>query len=237
MDTPPGGAAYVCVRDVNGVVECQRNPILRAVHRRAAMVTPDGMPVVWWGWAHGYDETRRVYGPSLMADLVTPSASLGIRHFLCGGDEGVAESLARRLIDHYPGLNIVGTHTPPFRPLAREEYAALAAEIEASGADVVLDGLGSPKQELFMAELATYLTRSVLVGVGAAFDFLSGRKLQAPGSIQRSGFEWLFRLMTEPRRLWKRYSVNNTIFLMLTIKYLAMSSGKKYFSERKSLRP
>lgn len=192
------------------------------------------MPVVWWGWAHGYDETRRVYGPSLMAESCRTSASLGIRHFLCGGDEGVAENLARRLIDRYPGLNIVGTHTPPFRPLAREEYAALAAEIEASGADVVWIGLGSPKQELFMADLATYLTRSVLVGVGAAFDFLSGRKLQAPGWIQRSGFEWLFRLMTEPRRLWRRYSVNNTVFLMLAVKYFVKSSGQKYFSASKS---
>lgn len=223
-----GAASYVCVRDVNGIVECQRNPTLRAVHRQAAMVTADGMPVVWWGRAHGYKEARRVYGPDLMAESCRTSALLGLKHFLCGGGEGVAASLADCLVKRFPGLNIVGILVPPFRPLDNDDYRALAAEITASGADIIWVGLGSPKQELFMAELAVHLRRGVLVGVGAAFDFLSGRKPQAPIWIQRSGFEWLFRLATEPRRLWKRYSINNSLFVILTARYLASTFSKKF---------
>lgn len=213
-------AAYVCVRDVNGIVACQRDPRLRQVHAEADLVTPDGMPVVWWGRWHGYHETERVYGPDLMAAVCRSSAQRDVRHFLCGGEEGVAEELKRRLERRYPGLAIVGTHTPPFRPLREAEMAALARRITASGAAIVWIGLSSPKQEWLMAQLAPRLRGGVLIGVGAAFDFLSGRKAQAPRWLQRTGFEWLFRLATEPRRLWRRYLVNNSVFLALAARQL-----------------
>jgi len=219
-------AAYVCVRDVNGVMACQSDAALLEIHRNAALVTPDGMPVVWWGRRRGHP-VDRVYGPDLMRALCGHRAEPPLRHFLCGGEEGVATLLARSLGDAFPGIEIVGTHTPPFRPLDEAERRALADEIVRSGADIVWIGLSSPKQERFMAELAPLLPRGVLIGVGAAFDFLSGRKPQAPRWIQRSGFEWLFRLVTEPRRLWRRYLVNNSLFLwMIAREALGLRPGR-----------
>jgi N-acetylglucosaminyldiphosphoundecaprenol N-acetyl-beta-D-mannosaminyltransferase len=129
----------------------------------------------------------------------------------------VADLLARRLGDRFPGLAIVGTHCPPFRPLTPEERQAAAAAIEASGADIVWVGLGSPKQEHWMADMAPLLPGRLLIGVGAAFDFHAGLKRQAPRWIQRSGMEWAFRLATEPRRLWRRYTVNNTRFVTMLL--------------------
>ena len=218
-------AAYVCVRDVNGVVECQRDHELRAIHARAALVTPDGMPVVWWGRLCGH-EVQRVYGPDLMRAVCEHGVAAHWRHFLCGGPPGVAEGLAAALRRDYPGIAIVGVDTPPFRPLGAEEEDLLAERINASGADIVWVGLSSPKQERFMARLAPSLTCGAMMGVGAAFDFLAGTKRQAPAWIQRSGFEWLFRLATEPRRLWKRYLVNNTTFVwLMTLHLLRQAAG------------
>lgn len=213
-------AGYVCVRDVNGVVACQRDPVLQRIHEEATLVTPDGMPVVWWGRLAGHRRTGRVYGPDLMLALCRRSRDLGLRHFLCGGNAGVADELAAALRRRCPGLAIVGTYTPPFRPLSGEERRELVQRINDSGADIVWVGLSSPKQERFMADLAPDVACGVLIGVGAAFDFLSGRKPQAPRWIQRSGFEWLFRFLSEPRRLGRRYMVNNSVFLWLTARLL-----------------
>lgn len=210
-------AAYVCVRDVNGVIESQRDPRLMAIHEKAAMVTPDGMPMVWLGKRAGFDHIERVYGPDLMLAVCGISAARGYRHFLYGGGEGVAELLQRRLESRFSGLAIVGTHTPPFRPLTEAEKQAAAAAIMASGADIVWVGLGSPKQEHWMAEMAPRLPGKVLIGVGAAFDFHAGLKRQAPRWIQRIGMEWAFRLATEPRRLWRRYLINNTLFVLMLV--------------------
>ena len=210
-------AAYVCVRDVNGVIESQRDPRLLAIHEKAAMVTPDGMPMVWLGKRAGFAHIERVYGPDLMLAVCAISEDRGYRHFLYGGGEGVVELLQRRLEARFDGLEVVGTHTPPFRPLSPAERQAAAAEIIASGADIVWVGLGSPKQEHWMAEMAPLLPGKVLIGVGAAFDFHAGLKRQAPRWIQRSGMEWAFRLATEPRRLWRRYLFNNTQFVLMLL--------------------
>jgi len=210
---PDGPAAYVCVRDVNGIMECQRDRQLLEIHRRAAMVTPDGMPLVWLGRRAGFPHMTRVYGPDLMTEICRISPAHGWRHFLYGGEPGVAELLADRLRQRFPGIRIVGTWCPPFRPLTDAEKEDVAALINNARPDIVWVGLSTPKQERWMAEMAPRLRVPVLVGVGAAFDFLSGRKPQAPRWMQRSGLEWLFRLATEPRRLWRRYLVNNTAFL------------------------
>ena len=207
--------SYVCVRDVNGVIECQRDPRLRTIHEQAALVTPDGMPMVWLGKRAGFDHIDRVYGPDLMLAVCAVSEERGYRHFLYGGGEGVVGLLRDRLERRFDGLAIVGANTPPFRPLTSAERRAAAAEINASGADIVWVGLGSPKQEHWMAEMAPLLPGKVLIGVGAAFDFHAGLKRQAPRWIQRSGMEWAFRLATEPRRLWRRYLFNNTRFIWL----------------------
>lgn len=211
----PDGAAYICVRDVNGVMESQRDARLLAIHEQAAMVTPDGMPVVWLGRRAGFAHVDRVYGPDLMLEICGRSASYGYRHYFYGGGEGVAALLAERLQKRFSGLAVVGVECPPFRPLTPAEREATATAIRASGAHIVWVGLSTPKQERWMADMAPLLPGQVLIGVGAAFDFHAGLKPQAPRWMQRSGLEWVFRLATEPRRLWRRYLFNNTQFVVM----------------------
>lgn len=196
---------YVCVTGVHGVIESQRDETLRRIHNRAGLVTPDGMPLVWLSRLKGYRHVDRVYGPDLMLALCERSAARGYRHFFYGGAEGVPERLKSILQARFPGLQVVGTYSPPFRPLTPEEDEQIVTMINAAAPDIVWIGLNTPKQERWMAEHRARLRAPVLIGVGAAFDFLTGRKPQAPRWMQRAGLEWLFRLLTEPRRLWKRY--------------------------------
>jgi N-acetylglucosaminyldiphosphoundecaprenol N-acetyl-beta-D-mannosaminyltransferase len=196
---------YVCITGVHGVMEAQKDLHLRAIHNRAGMVTPDGMPLVWMGRRLGFSRMQRVYGPDLMRTVTALSPARGYRHFYYGGAPGVAECLAASLKKAHPGLNIVGALCPPFRPLTAEEDAAVVERINAAAPDIVWVGLSTPKQEYWMAGHISRLNAPVLIGVGAAFDFLAGSKKQAPLWMQRNGLEWLFRLSTEPRRLWRRY--------------------------------
>lgn len=210
-------ANYICVTPVHSVMECYHQPNLRPIFNHSGMTTPDGMPIVWLLRWYGYKHVDRVYGPDLMRAVCQQSALKGYRHFLYGGAPDVPESLAHILQKTYPDITIVGAYSPPFRALTAEEDKALIAQINATKPDIVWVGLGSPKQERWMAEHVGKIEGATLVGVGAAFDFLSGRKKQAPRWIQRSGFEWLFRLMTEPNRLWRRYLTNNPLFIILMI--------------------
>jgi N-acetylglucosaminyldiphosphoundecaprenol N-acetyl-beta-D-mannosaminyltransferase len=204
---------YVCVTGVHGVMESLRDESLRAIHARAGMVTPDGMPLVWLARRAGHREVERVYGPDLMLAVCAASQSRGWRHFFYGGAPGVADTLARRLQSRFPALAVAGTYCPPFRDLLPTERDAIARRINRTTPDIVWVGLSTPKQERWMAAQAGRLTAAVLVGVGAAFDFHAGLKRQAPAWMQRSGLEWLFRLATEPRRLWRRYLRNNPEFV------------------------
>lgn len=204
---------YVCVSGVHGVMESQRDPELRAIHNRAGMVTPDGMPLVWLSRLAGFREVERVYGPDLMLACCERSVERGWRHFLYGGAEGVPELLAERLEECFPGIEIAGAYSPPFRPLTEEEDSAVVERIDAANPDIVWVGLGTPKQERWMDAHVGRLDAPVLIGVGAAFDFHTGRKRQAPGWMQRAGLEWLYRLLSEPRRLGRRYCVNNPLFV------------------------
>ncbi|NNM74073.1 WecB/TagA/CpsF family glycosyltransferase [Enterovirga sp. DB1703] len=200
-----GRRSYVCVTSVHGVMECQSSPLLRAIHRGAGLVVPDGKPLVWMARMLGFKKTRQVFGPDLMRRLTELSPARGYRHFYYGGAPGVAEELSDKLRRSFPGLQVVGTYCPPFRPLTPEEDAAVIRQINAARPDIVWVGLSTPKQEKWMHDHAPLLDAPALVGVGAAFDFLSGRKRQAPLWMQRSALQWLFRLATEPRRLWRRY--------------------------------
>ncbi|MDX1622635.1 MAG: WecB/TagA/CpsF family glycosyltransferase [Gemmatimonadota bacterium] len=204
---------YVCVSGVHGVMESQRDPELRTIHNRAGMVTPDGMPLVWLSRLAGFREVERVYGPDLMLACCERSVERGWRHFLYGGAEGVPELLTERLEERFPGIEIAGAYSPPFRPLTEEEDAAVVERIDAANPDIVWVGLGTPKQERWMDAHVGRLGAPVLIGVGAAFDFHTGRKRQAPGWMQRAGLEWLYRLLSEPRRLGRRYCVNNPLFV------------------------
>lgn len=204
---------YVCVTSVHGVMESQRDESLRRIHNEAGLVTPDGMPLVWLCRRAGYRHVERVYGPDLMLACCERPVARGYRHFFYGGAPGVPELLAQRLRARYPGLEVAGTHSPPFRPLTPEEDRAVIRRINRSRADIVWVGLSTPKQERWMAEHVGRLEAPVLIGVGAAFDFHAGVKWQAPRWVQRIGLEWLFRMVNEPRRLLGRYVVNNPRFL------------------------
>lgn len=206
---------YVCITGVHGVIESKRDENLREIHNNAGLVTPDGMPLVWMCHALGFRRTRRVYGPDLMEALSALSARRGYRHFYYGGCDGVAEILKEKLMARHPRLPVVGTHTPPFRSLTPEEDEVIVNEINQAQPDIVWVGLSTPKQEYWMANHVGRIEAPVLIGVGAAFDFLSGWKKQAPPWMQRHGLEWLHRLMMEPRRLWPRYFRIVPTFLVL----------------------
>jgi len=204
---------YICVTTVHGVMESQQDEALREIHNRAGMVTPDGMPLVWLSRLNGRQDVERVYGPDLMLACCEESVARGYRHFLYGGGPGVADLLEKRLVQRFPGLTVAGTLCPPFRPLSDSEKADVTSRINAARPDIVWVGLGTPKQERWMAEFREVLEAPVLISVGAAFDFHTGLKPQAPVWMQRGGLEWLFRLLTEPRRLWRRYLVYNPLFV------------------------
>ena len=204
---------YVTVTGVHGVMESQHDPELRRIHNAAGMVTPDGMPMVWISRWRGFKQVSRVYGPDLMLDVCRRSIHTGWRHYFYGGAEGVADLLASKLQQRFPGLQVAGTFCPPFRPMNDQEDHALVEHINAARPDIVWVGLSTPKQEYWMARHLGRVTAPVLIGVGAAFDFNAGLKAQAPCWMQQSGLEWLFRLFAEPRRLWRRYLLNNTGFV------------------------
>lgn len=206
---------YVCVANVHSVMEAYRDPRLRQVMNGSGLTTPDGMPLVWLLKHAGYDRASRVYGPDLMLTVCERSVAIGLRHFFLGGAVGVAEEMADRLQVRFPGLQVAGTLSPPFRRLTGEEDEELVRSVNDARPDIVWVGLGAPKQELWMAEHRGSLLAPVLVGVGAAFDFHAGTVRQAPAVLQRAGLEWAYRLVKEPRRLWYRYLVYNPWFAVL----------------------
>lgn len=212
-----GERQYVCVANVHTVTESTRHPDLRRAMNHAGMVTPDGMPLVWMGRWWGHSSIARVYGPELLRQACRFGVPRGWRHYFYGGAPGVAERLVERLSRENPGLQVAGVESPPFRPLTEREEEELVERVQVAAPHLFWVGLGAPKQELWMAEHAGKLPVPVMLGVGAAFDFLAGLKPQAPVWMQRAGLEWLFRLMSEPKRLWKRYLVNNPRFIWLAL--------------------
>ncbi len=222
-ESPP---RIVCCCDVNSICSARRDARHRAVLNRAFLTTPDGMPLVWLGRRAGHEDIQRVYGPDLLLAVVAATTTRGHRHYFCGAGPGTASLLATTLSVRFPGLTIAGTETPPFGEFSDAAIDDIAARIRAAQADIIWIGLSTPRQEAFMAALQPRLERGVLLGVGAAFDLLSGRIRQAPGFIRRSGCEWLWRLIREPRRLGPRYLRNGPLFLSLIAGQL---SGVKRF--------
>ena len=196
---------FICITGVHGVIESQSDPALMAIHERAGLVTPDGMPLVWMARKLGYRDTERVYGPDLMLALSALSAEKGYRQYYFGGAPGLADRLRDCLTKRFPGLAVAGTLSPPCRAVAPDEDDEMVRIINEAKPDIVWVGLSTPKQEYWMAGHVGRIDAPVMIGVGAAFDFLAGTKRQAPHWMQRNGLEWLFRLMSEPRRLWRRY--------------------------------
>jgi N-acetylglucosaminyldiphosphoundecaprenol N-acetyl-beta-D-mannosaminyltransferase len=209
-----GERGYVCVCNVHTVMASAEDPELREAIFASAVNVPDGQPLVWAMNALGHSIDERVYGPELMARACARSAENGTRFYLYGGrNQGALVQLALNLRQRYPGVKIVGGYSPPHRPLTERERDAVVQEINSSRADVVWIGIGVPKQEKWMAKMRPLLEAPVLIGVGAAFDLHAGLVPQAPVWIQGSGLEWAYRLVHEPRRLWRRYSRYNPRFV------------------------
>lgn len=209
-----GESRCVCCAAVNNAVLAWESPEYRRVMNEADLVTPDGMPLVWWLRLCGERRAVRVYGPDLTLHLLEAAARERLALGFYGSDRRTLQSLTRRVLMRFPGLQITYACAPPFRELTPEEDAAVCDQIRGCGARLLLVGLGAPKQERWMAAHRGRIP-AVMVGVGAAFDFLAGTKPQAPRWMQRAGLEWAFRLATEPRRLGPRYLRQNPKFLAL----------------------
>ena len=211
-------ANYVCIRDVHGLMISLRDPEVMNIHHAAGMVTPDGMPLVWISKWRSKLPVERVCGADLVDALCNDGQSRGLRHYFYGGKPGIAESMIRNLKAKYPDLVVAGFHTPPFRSLTEEEDAAIVDAINKSSAQVVWVGLSTPNQEFWTREHVGQINGATLIGVGAAFDFHSGAVTRAPKWMQKSGFEWLHRLLSEPRRLWRRYLVIAPAFVVKIVR-------------------
>jgi len=232
-----GQQGYVGVTGVHGVSEAQNDSKFKDILNNTFINTPDGMPMVWYARLYGFEKVSRVYGPDLMLNICARSVDRKVKHFFYGGGEGVADLLKEKLEKKFPGIEIVGTYTPPFRPLTNDEEIEVRNLINISGAHCVWVGLSTPKQEKFMSGFLNRFGANesgdsslkgpkVFFGVGAAFDFHAGLIPQAPNWMQQSGLEWLYRLYKEPKRLWKRYLKNNPLFLFRAL--LQIFGVKKY---------
>ncbi|HEY1901928.1 MAG TPA: WecB/TagA/CpsF family glycosyltransferase [Terracidiphilus sp.] len=204
---------YVCLIGVHGIMEAQRDPNLAQVYARATLMVPDGTPTVWVGRWQGFRKMQRVAGPDLMLEMFRRKEFAGHTHFLYGGKPGVAEELRERLTSRFPWTRIAGAHTPPFRDLTLEEEESLTAQIYKMKPDIIWVGISTPKQERFMMRLLPSLDSTLMFGVGAAFDFHTGRIKDSPQWVKRAGMQWLHRLIQDPRRLFWRYVRNNSTFL------------------------
>jgi N-acetylglucosaminyldiphosphoundecaprenol N-acetyl-beta-D-mannosaminyltransferase len=218
---------YICLMGVHGIMEAQNDPALRRIFNESMLTTPDGMPTVWVGRWYGHSNMSRTYGPDLMLDVCRISEEKGYKHFLYGGNPGVAQELRDALVARFPKLNIVGTYTPPFRPLNAKERADLKQRVAACKPDVLWVGLSTPKQERFMAEFLQELDVTVMCGVGAAFDIHTGRVKDAPQWMKRTGLQWCHRMLQEPRRLGRRYLVNNPRFILRIMAHILRSRNSQ----------
>lgn len=221
-----GESRCVYVANVHMVMEAYDDPSFKTLMNQADLVTPDGVPLVWMLRRLGYPRQERVYGPELTLRLVQAAAQQGIPVGFYGSTAEVLKRLIITLQECYPTLRVAYAFSPPFRSLTPEEDADIVAEVNASGARLLFVGLGCPKQERWMA-LHKGRVQAVMLGVGAAFDFLAGTKPQAPRWMQRTGLEWIFRLLSEPRRLWRRYLYHNPRFVLLAMTQLLRNTLKE----------
>ena len=207
-----GKKGYVCAISVHGVLESRQDRSVADAFADAAMVVPDGTPMVWVGRLQGKSGIRQVTGPDLMREIVSRPEFAGLSHFFYGGKQGVALELALTWMRKFPGTRVAGTYTPPFRDLTAAEESKLIDVLNQSKPDIVWVGISTPRQELFMRRMLPHLERGVMFGVGAAFDFHTGRVRDCAAWIKRIGFQWLHRLVQDPRRLWRR-NLRNATFL------------------------
>ena len=211
-----GDSRYVCIATVHSIMEAYDSLEFKKILNKADLVTPDGMPLVWMLRLKGYPSQTRVYGPTLMIQVIEKAAEKKIPIGFYGGSPSSLATLRKKFTSKFPSLRILYSSSPPYRELTQDEDNQICDGITKSGVEILFVGLGCPKQERWMAAHNDRL-KLVMVGVGAAFDFHSGVKPQAPPWMQNAGMEWVFRLLTEPRRLWKRYFYHNPRFIILAI--------------------
>jgi exopolysaccharide biosynthesis WecB/TagA/CpsF family protein len=214
-----GERQLVCVTDMNALLHARADARLTEVYNTSGLTVPDGMPLVWAGHRVGFEEMDRVAGPDLLERVLAEAADRGWTQYFYGGAEGVAEELRERFQERHPALKVVGVECPPYRELTDAEDAETVARMNEARPDIVWIGLGAPKQERWMADHRDRLNATILIGVGAAFDFHTGRLDRAPYWMQRSGLEWSYRLYKEPRRLWKRYVLGIPRFLLGVLRH------------------
>jgi N-acetylglucosaminyldiphosphoundecaprenol N-acetyl-beta-D-mannosaminyltransferase len=213
---------YVCAIGVHGILEALSDPCVARAFEQAAIVVPDGMPMVWIGHLQGHRGMRHVTGPALMREIFNRQEFAGYTHFLYGGREGVADELAARLTRTFPGTRIVGTYTPPYRDLTRSEELDVIITINHCRPDMIWVGISTPRQELLMRRLLPRLNVGLMFGVGAAFDFHTGRIRDCPAWLKLIGFQWLHRLMQDPRRLWRRNLRNASFIWHITLQLIGL---------------
>jgi N-acetylglucosaminyldiphosphoundecaprenol N-acetyl-beta-D-mannosaminyltransferase len=222
---------YVCLTGVHGIMEVQRNSSLRSIFAGALLVAPDGMPTVWMGHLQGFRAMQRVFGPDLMLEIMGRPEFRDCVHFFCGGGAGVADHLREEMMLRFPWVKIAGTFTPPFREMTSSEESDLSEKVHLLQPDIIWVGLSTPKQELFMARYLPMLDTKLMIGVGAAFLFHTGAIRDSPAWVKRAGLQWVHRLIQEPARLWKRYLVNNPLFMFFIL--LQFGGLKRYKLEPK----
>lgn len=213
--SPPEAGQVIAIGNVHSIMTARRSSDLAEALAAANVVTPDGMPLVWALKIGGDEEATRVTGIDVMSESLARGVELEKRHFFYGSTPQVLDAMIRKVQEDYPGVRVAGAISPPFREISEEEQQGYFDDIKSSGADVVWVGLGMPKQELWMHGATKELPSLSLVGVGAAFDWYAGTAPRAPRWMQNTGLEWLYRLIHEPRRLWRRYAFNNPAFLFL----------------------
>jgi N-acetylglucosaminyldiphosphoundecaprenol N-acetyl-beta-D-mannosaminyltransferase len=204
---------YVCMTGVHGVMEAHRHPDLRPVFAGSLLNAPDGIPTVWLGQWQGHSAMRQITGPDLMLEVLTRPEFAGRSHFLYGGKPGVAEELRHSLESRFPSTRILGTYTPPFHELTAHEEEELISTIANLRPDIIWVGISTPKQERFMHRMLPHLDTILMFGVGAAFDFHTGRIRDCSQWVKSAGLQWLDRLIQNPRHLWRRSLRNNPTFL------------------------
>lgn len=223
---------YVCLVGVHGVMEAQRDTNLAEIFAGAALAAPDGMPTVWVGRHQGHSKMERVAGPDLMLEVISREQFRGFTHFLCGGKDGVAEELRDQLTARYPFVKIAGTYTPPFGPLSPAQEEEFVGTINRLRPDIVWVGISTPKQDKFMERYLPLLDTTLMFGVGAAFDYHTGRISDCAEWIKRAGLQWIDRLFQDPKHLWRRYLRNNPPFLFYI--FLQLAGLKSYPLQRDS---
>jgi N-acetylglucosaminyldiphosphoundecaprenol N-acetyl-beta-D-mannosaminyltransferase len=217
---------YVCLAGVHGIMEAQRSQHLKSIFAEATLVAPDGMPIVWISHLQGFAATQRVFGPDLMADMMSRVQFRNWVHFLCGGEDGVADRLRDEMLRRFPWIKIAGTYSPPFRSMTTAEEQTFVANVRTLKPDIIWVGISTPKQERFMAHYLPMLDTTLMVGVGAAFLFHTDAIRDSPEWVKRAGMQWLHRFLQEPTRLWKRYLRNNPLFIIYA--FLQIIGWKRY---------